>query len=50
MLLAALDLRFQAIVGEVELQAQADPVDQVAAAGVQLGQPPGDRCESVRLN
>ena len=30
-LLAADDLGFEAVVGEVELQAEADPVDEVAA-------------------
>ena len=49
MLLAAGDLGFEAMVGEVELQAEADPADQVAAAVVQLLQPPGDRGIGVGL-
>ena len=41
-LLAADDFGFQAIVGKVELKAEADTADQVAALFVELLQPPGD--------
>ena len=49
MLLAARDLGLEAMVGEVELQAEADPADQVAALLVELLQAPGDRGIGVGL-
>ena len=49
MLLAARDLGLEAVVGEVELQPEADPADEVAALLGQLLQPPGDRGVGVGL-
>ena len=49
MLLAARDLGFEAVVGEVELQAEADPADEVAAGFGQLLQAARDRGVGVRL-
>ena len=49
MLLAADDLGFEAVVGEIELQAEADAADEVAALLVQLLQAPGDRGVGVGL-
>ena len=41
MLLAARDLGLEAVVGEVQLQPQADPADEVAAGVVKLLQAAG---------
>ena len=49
MFLAASDLGLEAVVGEVELQPEADSVDEVAAGLGQLLQPPRDRGVGVRL-
>ena len=49
MLLAAGDLGFEAVVGEVELQAEADAVDEVAALFGQLLQAARDRGVGVGL-
>ena len=49
MLLAAHDLGVEAVVLEVELQAEADPADEVAALLGQLLQAPNDRGVGVRL-
>ena len=49
MLLAAGDLGIEAVVGEVKLQAEADPVDEIAALLGELVEAPGHRCEGVRL-
>src|SRR3546814_15545508 len=43
MLLAPLDLGFDAVRFEVRLDATPDPLDEVAAALVTLLEPPGDR-------
>ncbi len=44
------DFGFKSMVGEVELQAEADPADQIAAAGMELVEPPPDRGECVGLD
>ena len=49
MLLAPHDLGLEPVVGEVQLQAEPDPADQVAAAGMELVEPAGDRGEGVGL-
>ena len=49
MLLAARDFGFQAVVGEVQLEPEADPVDQVAAGLVELLQAAGDRGIGIGL-
>ena len=50
MLFPAHHLGLEPVVGEMELQAQADPADKVAAAGMELGEPPLDRGVGVRLD
>ena len=49
MLLAAHDLGLEAVVGEMQLEPEADPADEVAALVVQLLQPLGDRGIGVGL-
>ena len=49
MLLAAGDLDFEAVVGEIELEAETNPADEIAAQLGQLLEPAGDRRIGVRL-
>ena len=49
MLLAPGDFGIEPMVGEVELQAQPDPADEVATRLVNLLEPPRDRSEGVGL-
>ena len=49
MLLASRDLGLEPVVGEIELQPEADPADEVAAGIGQLLQAPCDRGIGVRL-
>ena len=49
MLLAPHHLGLEPVVGEVELQAEPDPADEVAAGFVELLQPPRDRGVGVGL-
>ena len=49
MLLPAGHLGFEPVVGEIELKAEADPVDEIAAQFSQLLEPAGNRRIGIRF-